>query len=73
MANDAKRVEIGFVGGQVASARLDEEALGALREALGAGEGWHEVAAEDGRLSIDVARVVFIRVERDEQEIGFRT
>lgn len=73
MANEAKRVEIGFVGGQVASARLDEEALGALREALAAGEGWHEVDAEDGRLSIDVARVAFIQVERDEQEIGFRT
>ena len=73
MAIEAKRVEIGFVGGQVATARLDEEALGALREALRAGEGWHEVAAEDGTLSIDIARLAFIRVERGEQAIGFHT
>lgn len=71
MAERAERVEIGFAGGQVAAVRLDEQALARLRQALSNGKGWHELEAEDGTLTLDLASVAFVRVERADQSIGF--
>jgi len=71
VAKNAKRIEIGFAGGQVAAVRLDDDALGALRGALERGQGWHEVEAEDGNLALDLAQVVFVRIEAGEHSIGF--
>jgi hypothetical protein len=68
---EANRVEIGLGIGQVVSARLDEKALGALRKALEAGDGWHEVATDDGALLINLATVVFLRMPDPQQSIGF--
>lgn len=68
---ETKRIEIGFTGGQVAAVRLDEKELSGLRDALKNGEGWHELEGEDGTLSLDLARVAFVRVEGDDQSIGF--
>ena len=40
------------------------EQLGALRKALeNGGDGWHELEAEDGPSSLDLAQVVYVRVE----------
>lgn len=71
MAKKTKRIEIGFAGGQVAAVRLDDEALAALRGALERGQGWHEVEAEDGNLALDLAQVLFVRIEGSEHSIGF--
>jgi hypothetical protein len=68
---EASRVEIGLGIGQVVSARLDEKALDALRKALDAGDGWHEVATDDGSLVINLATVVFLRIPDPHQSIGF--
>ena len=68
---EASRVEIGLGIGQVVSARLDEQALDALRKALDAGDGWHEVATDDGSLVINLATVVFLRIPDQHQSIGF--
>jgi hypothetical protein len=67
----AMRVEIGLGIGQVVSARVDEKALGALRKAVESGEGWHEVATDDGALVINVKTVVFLRIPDPHQSIGF--
>ena len=68
---EAKRIEIGFSGGQVVAIRLPGRELTALRSALTKGEGWHEIAGEDEALSVELTRVAFVRVEGDEQSIGF--
>lgn len=69
----ARRAAIGFQGGQVLSLRLSEENLSDLRQALaqGNGGGWREVEATDGAVVLDLAQVVYLRVESDENRIGF--
>ena len=69
----ARRAAIGFQGGQVLSLRLTEEKLGELRKALaqGGNGGWQEVEATDGAVVLDLAQVVYLRVESDEHRVGF--
>jgi hypothetical protein len=69
----ARRAAIGFQGGQVLSLRLSEENLADLRKALadGANGGWQEVEATDGAVVLDLAQVVYLRVESDEHHVGF--
>jgi hypothetical protein len=70
--NAVRRSAIGFQGGQVLSLRLPEEVLNSLRETLKAGkERWLEVEAADGAVLLDIGQVVYLRVESDEQLIGF--
>jgi len=66
-----ERAEIGFDGGQVVAVRLDPKNLGALRKALEKADGWHTLETEDGALSIDLAKVVFIRAASPEHRVGF--
>jgi hypothetical protein len=68
----ARRGAIGFQGGQVLSIRLPEDALENLRGALREGrERWHEVAASDGAVLVDLGQVVYLRVDSDEHRVGF--
>ncbi|HKG36323.1 MAG TPA: hypothetical protein VKA89_07810 [Solirubrobacterales bacterium] len=68
----AQRVEIGFEGGQVVSARLTDEALRELRQALEHG-GWHDLQTEDGVLSLHLGKVAFLRIDSGEHKVGFIT
>ena len=65
-----QKISIGFHGGQVLAARVGGDALGSLRKALGS-DGWHELAAEDGTVVLDLAKVVYVRVDQDEPRVGF--
>jgi hypothetical protein len=68
----ARRGAIGFQGGQVLSIRVPEDALEKLRSALREGrERWHEVAASDGAVLVDLGQVVYLRVDSDEHRVGF--
>ena len=71
MASDAKRIEIGFDGGQVVSVRLDESGLGALRQAVESGDGWHDLETEEGTFALDLGKVVFVRAAGGSHSIGF--
>jgi hypothetical protein len=71
MAAETRRVEIGFGGGQVAAARVAEDELKGLREALDKGDGWHSLVAQDAEFVLDLRQVVFLRVEGGAQSIGF--
>jgi hypothetical protein len=68
----AQRVEIGFEGGQVISARLAEGDLGDLRKRLEKG-GWHDLHTEDGVISLYLGRVAFVRVASGGSQVGFGT
>jgi hypothetical protein len=67
---EAQRVEIGFEGGQVVSARLREEVLTDLRSRLEQG-GWHDLQTEDGILTIYLGKVAFLRIDSGEHRVGF--
>ena len=72
MAEVNRRTAVGFEGGQVLGLRMPEDQLTTLRDALrGGGKGWHEVAAADGAVLIDLDEVVYLRVESDEHRVGF--
>jgi hypothetical protein len=67
----AERVSIGFSGGQVVEVKIDDGTLKDLRKALEKPEGWLDLDAEEGMVSIDLRQVVFIRSATTPQKIGF--
>ena len=78
MAEEMKRIEIGFGGGQVMSARLASAELEELRKALASTDKlaseaarWYELESEDGAISLDLRQVVFVRVAAAPHTIGF--
>ncbi len=70
MAASPRRVSVGFQGGQVLALRIGDEQLKTLHKALGGG-GWHELETEDGPVRLDLAQVVYVRVEGDDSRVGF--
>ena len=68
---EMKRIEVGFAGGQVMSARVTDDALQTLRDAVQRGHGWHDLQAEDGPVSLDTEQVVFVRTAAAAHTIGF--
>lgn len=68
---EMKRIEVGFAGGQVMSARVTDDALHTLREAVQRGHGWHDLEAEDGPVTLDTEQVVFVRTAAAAHTIGF--
>ncbi len=73
MATEMKRIDVGFQGGQVLQLRLKDSAYKALQKALGADKtsGWHEIETEDSDIAIDLAQVVYVRLETDSHRVGF--
>jgi hypothetical protein len=69
----AQRVDIGFIGGQVLSVRLDENALKDLRKALQRDSGWYDLEAEDGQVALDRTKVAYVRLDSGEHRVGFIT
>lgn len=71
MAGDAKRVDIGFSGGQVLALRMRDPIYEELRKALADGGGWHTVNTEDSDVSVDLRQVVYLRVDTEQHKVGF--
>jgi hypothetical protein len=67
------RVDIGFIGGQVLSVRLEEGSLKKLRKSLEGDSGWHDLEAEDGQVALDLAKVAYVRLDSGEHRVGFIT
>ena len=65
-----QRISIGFQASPPLALRVSDEELRKLNEALG-GEGWHEIAAEDGSVRMNLAHVLWVRTESDEHRVGF--
>jgi hypothetical protein len=68
---EAKRVEVGFSGGQAIVVRVSDDVYDKLRRAVQNGKGWHEVDTADGVVALDAGQVVFVKREPDEHRIGF--
>ena len=68
-----ERVDIGFVGGQILSVRVQEDSLNRLRKALDRDSGWHDFEAEDGQVAIDLGKIAYVRLDSGEHKVGFIT
>jgi hypothetical protein len=69
----AERVDIGFVGGQVLSVRLEEDSLKGLRKSLEREGGWHDLETDDGQVALDLGKVAYVRLDSGEHKVGFIT
>jgi hypothetical protein len=66
------RIEIGFDGGQVMGSFVNEAAADDLERALGGeGDGAFSFDAEDGRYTISLRRVVYVKRFTREARVGF--
>ncbi|MBV9819254.1 MAG: hypothetical protein JOZ07_13050 [Solirubrobacterales bacterium] len=65
-----QKINIGFVGGPVLSARVAAHKLTSLRQAMEAG-GWHDLEAEDSTIALDLSKVVYVLVESEAHRVGF--
>ena len=68
---DTRKVEIGFGIGQALSVKLSEDDLSDLRKAVEKDGGWYDLKTEDATIALNLATVVFIRVDESEHRIGF--
>ncbi len=69
----ARHADVGFQGGQVLTVRVTPESYDELRRALSdeRSERWHELKTADSDIAIDLSQVVYVRVETEEQRVGF--
>jgi len=65
-----QKINIGFLGGPVLSARVAPADLASLRQALGT-SGWHDLKAEDGIVALDLEKVVYVLVDTEGHRVGF--
>ena len=73
MADDQRvRIEIGFDGGQVMSAYVETATADELEQSLGdGGLGAFQLEAEDGRYTVSLRRVVYIKRFTRDSRVGF--
>jgi len=69
--SDRVRIEVGFDGGQVMSAYVETKAADALEQALAAGDAAFQLDAEDGRYTLALARIVYVKRFSREGRVGF--
>jgi hypothetical protein len=72
VAETRVRIEIAFDGGQVLAAFVPGEEADALERALGdGGDGAFALEAEDGRYTVSLRRVVYVKRFTREARVGF--
>lgn len=72
MPDKPQKINIGFLGGPVLSARVAADELSRLRQALGT-DGWHELRAEDGTVALALDKIVYVLVDNEGHRVGFGT
>ena len=72
MAEERVRIEIGFDGGQIMGAFVESGTADELERALGQGsDGALALETEDGRYTISLRRVVYVKRFTREARVGF--
>lgn len=73
MARDeeVRRVEVGFSGGQAITLRLTEKGYEGLRKEAQRGNGWYEAESADGLITLNLAEIVFVKLDTGEHRVGF--
>jgi hypothetical protein len=72
LAEERVRIEVGFDGGQVMGAFVPVGTADGLERALGqSNDGTFPLEAEDGRYTISLRRVVYVKRFTREARVGF--
>ena len=72
MADERIRIEIAFDGGQIMGAFVDETTADKLEQAIGDDrDGAFALPAEDGRYTVSLRRVVYVKRFVREGRVGF--
>jgi hypothetical protein len=73
MAEEHRRIDIGFQGGQVLPARVKQAAYDGLRKALedSPADTWHVLDTQDSEVALDLSQVVYVRLDTEDQRVGF--
>jgi hypothetical protein len=73
MPEEFSRIDIGFQGGQVLPARVSQDAYEGLRKALenSSSDRWHVLDTQDSQVALDLSQVVYLRLDTEEQRVGF--
>ncbi|WP_354699533.1 hypothetical protein DSM112329_05250 [Paraconexibacter sp. AEG42_29] len=66
----AQRISIGFHASPPVALRVSDDELAKLQAAVGT-EGWHVVDAEDANIKLNLAHVLWVKIDKDEQRVGF--
>ncbi len=67
-----RRIEVGFANGPIVPLRVEESAYESLRAALrDGGDRWHQLEAEDSTITLDLSKVVFVRLDTERGRVGF--
>lgn len=64
-------MEVGFDGGQVMSVLVDAKTADDLEQALDGGVGSFALDAEDGRYTVALPRIVYVKRYSREGRVGF--
>jgi hypothetical protein len=71
-ASERVRIEVAFEGGHVISALVDDAAAGDLAAAIDRGdESGFDLEADDGRYTLNLNRVVYVKRHAREARVGF--
>lgn len=66
------RIEIGFHGGQIMGAVVDSDTVDRLERALSSGDnGAFALDVEDGRYTVALGRIVYVKRFAREGRVGF--
>ena len=73
MADESRRIDIGFQGGPVLPARVKQSSYDELHKALSKdrSDRWFELETLDSKISVDLSQVVYVRIDTEEQRVGF--
>ena len=71
MPDDRARVDIGFTGGQVLALRFAKGEFDKLRQAIEGETRFYDVDAGDSTVTLDLSKVVYLRVETEDHRVGF--
>jgi hypothetical protein len=73
MAEETRRIDIGFQGGQVLPARVTQATYDGLNGALTneRAQRWFELDTVDSKISIDLSQIVYVRIDTEAQRVGF--
>jgi hypothetical protein len=72
MAEERARIEVGFDGGQIMGALVTASSIDELEQRLAGGEdGALILEADDGRYTVALRRVVYVKRFSRESRVGF--
>jgi hypothetical protein len=66
-----QKISIGFLGGQTLAAKVSAADLAELQLALRGERGVYELTAEDGIITLDLSKVVYVLADHDANRVGF--